>query len=356
MSKDKKGNGEEKDQEKKRDEREKSIKQAIEIIEKQFGKGAIMRLGAEAKIPEVEFIPTGSLGLDLALGVGGMARGRVLEIFGPESSGKTTLALHLVAEAQKLEGICAFIDAEHALDVNYAQKLGVNVQDLLISQPDYGEQALEITDTLLKAGSVSVIAIDSVAALTPKAELEGEMGDAHMALQARLMSQALRKLTSNIARSGTIVAFINQIRSKIGVMFGNPETTTGGNALKFYATIRLDIRRIGQLKQGAQVIGSRVRVKVVKNKLAPPFRQAEFDIMYGEGISREGEALDLGQALGVVEKIGAWYAYKGERLGQGRENSKSFLKAHPEAREEIEAQVKERYRAELIGPIEPEEF
>ncbi len=356
MAKEKKGIGEEKDQDKKKDDREKSIKTTIDIIEKQFGKGSIMRLGADAKIPEVEVVPTGSLGLDLALGVNGIPRGRVLEVFGPESSGKTTMALHLIAEAQKLEGICAFIDAEHALDVNYAKKLGVNIEDLLISQPDYGEQALEITDTLLKAGSVSVIAIDSVAALTPKAELEGEMGDAHMALQARLMSQALRKLTASISRSGTIVVFINQIRSKIGVMFGNPETTTGGNALKFYSSIRLDIRRIGQLKQGVQVIGSRVRVKVVKNKLAPPFRQAEFDIMYGEGISREGEALDLGQALGVVEKIGAWYAYKGERLGQGRENSKSFLKAHGEAREEIEVQVKERYRAELIGPIEQEEF
>lgn len=347
MSKEKKGNGEEK--EKKRDEKEKNIKQAIEVIEKHFGKGAIMRLGAETKIPEVETIPTGSLGLDLALGVGGMPKGRVLEIFGPEASGKTTLALHLISEAQKLGGICAFIDAEHALDVNYAQKLGVKIEDLLISQPDYGEQALEIADTLLKAGAVSVIVVDSVAALTPKAELEGEMGDSHMALQARLMSQALRKLTSNLARAGTIIIFINQIRQKIGVSFGNFETTTGGTALKFYATVRLDIRRIGQLKQGAQIIGSRVRVKVVKNKLAPPFRQAEFDIMYGEGISREGEALDLGQTLGVVEKIGAWYAYNGERLGQGRENSKLFLKAHPELRAEIEAQIKERYRAELLG-------
>jgi len=356
MSKEKKGNGEERERER---EKEKTIKQAIETIEKHFGKGAIMRLGADTKIPEVETVSTGSLGLDLALGVGGMPRGRVLEIFGPEASGKTTLALHLISEAQKLGGICAFIDAEHALDVNYAQKLGVKVEDLLISQPDYGEQALEIADTLLKAGAVSVIVVDSVAALTPKAELEGEMGDSHMALQARLMSQALRKLTGNITRSGTIIVFINQIRSKIGVMFGNPETTTGGNALKFYATVRLDIRRIGQLKQGTQIIGSRVRVKVVKNKLAPPFRQTEFDIMYGEGISREGEALDLGYTLGVLEKIGAWYAYKGERLGQGRENSKSFLKAHPEVRAEIEAQIKERYKAELLGPagpVEGEEF
>ncbi len=348
MSKDKKAEVE--DKEKKKEEKEKSITSTIEAIEKQFGKGAIMRLGAEGRIPDVEVIPTGSLGLDLALGVSGMPRGRVCEIFGPEASGKTTLALHLVSEAQKQGGICAFIDAEHALDVGYAQKLGVNVQDLLISQPDYGEQALEITDTLLKTGAISVVVIDSVAALTPKAELEGEMGDSHMALQARLMSQAMRKLTASISRSKTIIVFINQIRSKIGVMFGNPETTTGGNALKFYASVRLDIRRIGQLKQGAEVIGSRARVKVVKNKLAPPFRQAEFDIMYGEGVSREGEALDLGQSLGIAEKIGAWYAFKGERLGQGRENSKSFLKAHPEIRLEIEALVKERYKSELVGP------
>jgi recombination protein RecA len=353
MSKEKKVEME--DKEKKKDEKEKSIKSTIEAIEKQFGKGSIMRLGAEGRIPDVEVIPTGSLGLDLALGVSGMPRGRVCEIFGPEASGKTTLALHLVAEAQKQGGICAFIDAEHALDVSYAQKLGVNVQDLLISQPDYGEQALEITDTLLKTGALSVVVIDSVAALTPKAELEGEMGDSHMALQARLMSQAMRKLTASIARSKTIIVFINQIRIKIGVMFGNPETTTGGNALKFYASVRLDIRRIGQLKQGAEVIGSRARVKVVKNKVAPPFRQAEFDIMYGEGVSREGEALDLGQSLGVVEKIGAWYAFKGERLGQGRENSKSFLKPHPEIRLEIEGLVKERYKSELVGPAVVEE-
>ncbi len=341
---------EEKDKEKK----EKAIEQAISLIEKEFGKGSIMRLDSSMKIPEVEVIPTGSLGLDLALGVGGMPRGRVVEIFGPEASGKTTLALHLIAEAQKLGGVCAFIDAEHALDVNYAQRLGVKIDDLLISQPDYGEQALEIADYLVKTGAVDVVVIDSVAALTPKAELEGEMGDAHMALQARLMSQALRKLAGSISRSKTIVAFINQLRQKIGVVFGNPETTTGGTALKYYSSIRLDIRRIGQLKQGANIIGSRVRVKVVKNKLAPPFRQAEFDIMYGEGISREGEVLDLGLKLGVIEKIGAWYSYQDERLGQGRENSKSFLKAHPEIRQEIEKKIKELYREEILGTTDEE--
>jgi len=326
--------------------KEKAIKQVIDLIEKQFGKGSIMRMGVGMKIPEVEVIPTGSLGLDLALGVGGMPRGRVLEIFGPESSGKTTLALHLIAESQKQGGVCAFIDAEHALDINYAQKLGVKVEDLLISQPDFGEQALEICDYLVKAAAVDIVAIDSVAALTPKAELDGEMGDSHMALQARLMSQAMRKLTASISRSKTMVAFINQTRQKIGVMYGNPETTTGGTALKFYSSVRLDIRRIGQLKQGAEIIGTRVRVKVVKNKLAAPFRQAEFDIMYGEGISREGEIIDLGQTLGVVEKIGAWYSYKGERLGQGRENSRALLKAHPEVAGEIEEQIKLKYKEE----------
>ena len=332
--------------------KERSIKQAIDLIEKQFGKGSIMRLDAGDIIPEAEVIPTGSIGLDLALGVAGMPRGRVVEIFGPESSGKTTLALHLVAEAQKRGGVCAFIDAEHALDINYAKKLGVKVEDLLISQPDFGEQALEICDYLVKAAAVDVVVIDSVAALTPKAELEGEMGDSHMALQARLMSQALRKLTSSISRSKTMVAFINQTRQKIGIAYGNPETTTGGTALKFYASVRLDIRRIGQLKQGTEVIGTRVRVKVVKNKMAAPFRQAEFDIMYGEGISRDGECIDLGQALGVVEKIGAWFSYKGERLGQGRENSKQFLKAHPEIAKEIEDQIKEKYKEGIFAAAE----
>jgi len=336
-------------------QKEKALEQAIELIEKHFGKGSIMRLDSEVKIPEVEVIPTGSLGLDLALGVGGMPRGRVVEIYGPESSGKTTLALHLIAEAQKKGGICAFIDAEHALDVNYAKKLGVNTAELLLNQPDYGEQALEIADYLVKSGAVDVVVIDSVAALTPKAELEGEMGDAHMALQARLMSQALRKLSGSISRSKTIVVFINQIRQRIGIAYGNPETTTGGTALKFYSSVRLDIRRIGQLKQGANIIGSRVRVKVVKNKLAPPFRQAEFDIMYGEGISREGELLDLGLKLGVVEKIGAWYSYQDERLGQGRENSKAFLKGHPEIAQEIEEKIRQLYWEEILGISAEEE-
>jgi len=346
MAKEKSENGE---REKIKEEKERAIKQAISLIEKQFGKGAIMRLDAGMKIPDVEVIPTGSLGLDLALGVSGMPRGRVIEIYGPEASGKTTLALHLIAEAQKQKGICAFIDAEHALDINYAQRLGVKIEDLLISQPDYGEQALEIAEQLVKAGAVSVVAIDSVAALTPKTELEGEMGESHMALQARLMSQALRKLTSAISRSRTTVCFINQTRQKIGIHFGNPETTTGGMALKFYASVRLDIRRIGQLKQGSQIIGTRVKVKVVKNKLAPPFRQSEFDIMYGEGISREGEVVDLGQALGIIEKIGAWFSYKGERLGQGRENTKLFLKAHPELREELEKKIKESYKVDFLA-------
>ena len=343
-------------QEDSKKKKEKALEQAIELIEKHFGKGSIMRLDSEVKIPEVEVIPTGSLGLDLALGVGGMPRGRVVEIYGPESSGKTTLALHLLAEAQKRGGICAFIDAEHALDVNYAKNLGVNTAELLLNQPDYGEQALEIADYLVKSGAVDVVVIDSVAALTPKAELEGEMGDSHMALQARLMSQALRKLSGSISRSKTIVVFINQIRQRIGIAYGNPETTTGGTALKFYSSVRLDIRRIGQLKQGANIIGSRVRVKVVKNKLAPPFRQAEFDIMYGEGISREGELLDLGLKLGVIEKIGAWYSYQDERLGQGRENSKAFLKAHPEIAKEIEEKIRQLYREEILGISSEEEL
>jgi recombination protein RecA len=323
--------------------KEKAIKQAINSIEKQFGKGSIMRLESDMAIPRVDVIPTGSLSLDLALGVGGIPRGRVVEIFGPEASGKTTLALHLVSEAQKLKGVCAFVDAEHALDVNYARDVGVKVDDLLISQPDTGEQALEIADVLVKSSAVDVVVVDSVAALVPKAELEGEMGDSHMALQARLMSQAMRKLTSSISRSRTIVVFINQIRQKIGVMFGNPETTTGGTALKYYATVRLDIRRVGAIKSGTDMVGNRTRVKVVKNKLAPPFRQAEFDIMYGKGISREGDILDLGYEAGAAEKTGAWYSYQDERIGQGRENAKEFLKEHPEVRESIEKEIMLRY-------------
>ena len=298
-----------------------------------------MRLGEGMAPPEVKVIPTGSLGLDIALGVGGLPRGRIVEIYGPESSGKTTLALHVVAEAQKRGGICAFIDAEHALDVGYARKLGVRTDDLLVSQPDCGEQALEITEMLVRSGAVDVIVVDSVAALTPQAELEGEMGDAHVGLQARLMSQALRKLTGTIAKSHTLVIFINQIRMKIGVMFGNPETTTGGNALKFYASVRMDIRRIGALKDGEKVVGNRTRVKVVKNKMAPPFREVEFDILYGEGISREGDLVDLGAECGVVEKAGAWFGFEGERIGQGRENAKQFLRDHPDVARRIEAKV-----------------
>jgi len=311
--------------------RDKAIELAVSTIEKQFGKGAIMRLGNGDKlIREMNVISTGSLGLDIALGVGGLARGRVVEIYGPESSGKTTLALHVVAQAQKLGGVCAFIDAEHALDVQYARKLGVKTEDLLVSQPDYGEQALEIADMLVRSGAVHVIVVDSVAALTPRAELEGDMGDTHVGLQARLMSQALRKLTGTISKSDTMVLFINQMRMKIGVMFGSPETTTGGNALKFYASVRLDIRRIGAIKQGDQVLGNRTRVKVVKNKLAPPFREVEFDIMYGEGISYEGDLLDLATTHNVVEKSGAWFSFGKERVGQGRENAKQFLKENPE--------------------------
>jgi recombination protein RecA len=320
--------------------RDKAIDLAVSSIEKQFGKGAIMRLGSESRLhKELKVIPTGSLGLDIALGVGGVARGRVMEIFGPESSGKTTLALHIVAQAQKQGGICAFIDAEHALDVQYAKKLGVKTDELLVSQPDYGEQALEIADMLVRSGAVSVIVVDSVAALTPRAELEGEMGDAHVGLQARLMSQALRKLTGTISKSDTLVLFINQMRMKIGVMFGSPETTTGGNALKFYASVRLDIRRIGAIKQGDQSLGNRTRVKVVKNKLAPPFKNVEFDIMYGEGISTEGELLDLAVTHGVVDKSGAWFSFGTERIGQGRENAKQFLKDNPDIAEQIRSQV-----------------
>ena len=324
-----------------RDEKKRAMDLAIAQIEKQFGKGSIMKLGTSDPPVDVPAIPTGSLGLDLALGVGGIPRGRVVEIYGPESSGKTTLTLHCIAEAQKAGGTAAFIDAEHALDLNYAEKLGVNSAELLVSQPDTGEQALEITETLVRSGAIDIIVIDSVAALVPRAELEGEMGDAHMGLQARLMSQALRKLTSSISRSQTTVVFINQIRMKIGVMFGNPETTTGGNALKFYASVRLDIRRIGSIKRGEEVVGNETRVKVVKNKVSPPFREALFDILYGEGISREGEIVELGVTHRVVEKSGAWYAYKGEKIGQGKDNARDFLKEHPDIAAEIEAKIRE---------------
>ncbi len=320
--------------------RERAISLAVSAIEKQFGKGSIMRLGeGESLAGDVAVVPTGSTGLDIALGTGGYPRGRIIEIYGPESSGKTTLTLHAVAEAQKMGGVAAFVDAEHALDVTYARKLGVKTDELLISQPDTGEQALEIADMLVRSGAVDVLVIDSVAALVPKAELEGEMGDSHVGLQARLMSQALRKLTGSISRSRTAVFFINQVRMKIGVMFGSPETTTGGNALKFYASQRLDIRRIGTIKGTEGATGNRTRVKVVKNKLAPPFREAEFDIMFGEGISRSGEVVDLGSADNIVEKSGAWYSYKGERLGQGRENVKQFLKENPELLATIEAEI-----------------
>jgi recombination protein RecA len=319
----------------------KALDAALSQIERAFGKGSIMRLGKNQKAVEIETISTGSLGLDIALGVGGLPRGRVVEIYGPESSGKTTLTLHVIAEAQKLGGVCAFVDAEHALDPIYARKLGVNLEDLLISQPDTGEQALEITDTLVRSGAVDVLVIDSVAALTPRAEIEGEMGDVQPGLQARLMSQALRKLTASIARSNTLVIFINQIRMKIGVMYGSPETTTGGNALKFYASVRLDIRRIGAIKDRDETTGNQTRVKVVKNKVAPPFKQVEFDIMYGEGVSKFGELVDLGVKAGVVEKSGAWFSYDSQRLGQGRENAKNFLKQNPEAAQRIEQAIRE---------------
>jgi recombination protein RecA len=322
--------------------RKKALAAALGQIEKQFGKGSVMRLGDASDTYDVEAISTGSLGLDIALGVGGLPRGRIIEIYGPESSGKTTLTLQAIAETQRAGGTAAFVDAEHALDPVYAEKLGVNVQDLLVSQPDTGEQALEITDMLVRSGAVDIIVVDSVAALTPKAEIEGEMGDSHMGLQARLMSQALRKLTGNIKRSNTIVIFINQIRMKIGVMFGNPETTTGGNALKFYASVRLDIRRIGALKSGDEVIGNQTRVKVVKNKVAPPFREAEFEIMYGAGISRTGEIIDIGVAQGLIEKSGSWYSYNGERIGQGKENARSFLEQHPDIAQEIEGKIREK--------------
>ena len=319
----------------------KALDAALSQIERNFGKGSIMRLGKNQQAVEIETVPTGSLGLDIALGVGGLPRGRVIEIYGPESSGKTTLTLHVIAEAQKKGGVCAFVDAEHALDPVYARKLGVNLQDLLISQPDTGEQALEITDTLVRSGAIDVLVIDSVAALTPRAEIDGEMGDNQPGLQARLMSQALRKLTASISRSQTMVIFINQIRMKIGVMYGSPETTTGGNALKFYASVRLDIRRIGSIKDREEVVGNQTRVKVVKNKVAPPFKQVEFDIMYGEGVSKVGELIDLGVKAGVVEKSGAWFSYDSQRLGQGRENAKAFLKANPAAAERIEKAIRE---------------
>ncbi len=331
-------------------ERNKALDIAVGQIEKQFGKGSIMRLGQDGAVAPVDSIPTGSISIDYALGVGGVPRGRVVEIYGPESSGKTTLALQVIAQAQKGGGMAAFVDAEHALDAAYAQKLGIDLQNLLVSQPDHGEQALEIVEVLIRSGGVDVVVVDSVAALVPKAEIEGEMGDAQMGLQARLMSQALRKLTGVVSKSRTTLIFINQLREKIGVMFGNPETTTGGRALKFYASVRIDIRRIASIKDGDQVIGGRTRVKVVKNKMAPPFREAEFDLMYGEGISREGDLLDLAVEKRIIEKSGAWFAYAGERLGQGRENAKQFLKGNPDIRQIIE----DRVRKELGMVREPE--
>jgi recombination protein RecA len=322
------------------DNKAKALSAALSQIEKQFGKGSIMRMGDSDIGEDIQAVSTGSLGLDIALGIGGLPRGRIVEIYGPESSGKTTLTLSVIAEMQKMGGVAAFIDAEHALDPQYAAKLGVNVPELLISQPDTGEQALEIADMLVRSGSVDIVVIDSVAALTPRAEIEGEMGDSHMGLQARLMSQALRKLTGNIKRTNTLVIFINQIRMKIGVMFGNPETTTGGNALKFYASVRLDIRRTGAIKKGDEVTGSETRVKVIKNKVAPPFKQAEFDIMYGEGISRLGEIIELGSNIKLIEKAGAWYSYNGEKIGQGKENAKEFLREHPEIAKDLEEKIR----------------
>jgi recombination protein RecA len=338
-------------------DKQKALEAALGQIEKNFGKGSIMRLGKNEQPVEIESIPTGSLGLDIALGIGGLPRGRVVEIYGPESSGKTTLALHCIAEAQKRGGICGFVDAEHALDTIYARKLGVNLEELIFSQPDSGEQALEITDTLIRSGALDIIVVDSVAALTPKAEIEGEMGDVLPGMQARLMSQALRKLTASISKSHTIVIFINQIRMKIGVMFGNPETTTGGNALKFYASVRLDIRRIGQIKERDEVVGNQTRVKVVKNKVAPPFRQIEFDIMYGEGVSKQGEILDLGVKAGVVEKAGSWFSYEGQRIGQGRENAKLFLKQNSEIQDKIEKAIRQNaglITDKILGEVEPD--
>ena len=336
-------------------EKDKALEAALSQIERAFGKGSIMRLGQRTNI-DIEAISTGSLGIDIALGIGGLPKGRIIEIYGPESSGKTTLALSVIAQAQKNGGTCAFVDAEHALDPSYAKKIGVDIENLLISQPDAGEQALEIADTLVRSGAIDVLVVDSVAALVPKAELEGEMGDSHMGLQARLMSQALRKLTSTISRSNTLVIFINQIRMKIGVMFGNPETTTGGNALKFYASVRMDIRRIGAIKDKEDVIGSQTRVKIVKNKVAPPFKTVDFDIMYGEGISKTGELIDLGVKAGIVDKSGAWFSYKGDKLGQGRENAKIFLRDNPAVAEEIEAKIRAdagHLTTEMIGDDEP---
>ena len=321
-------------------DKDKALDAALSQIEKAFGKGSIMRLGQNNSVADIEAISTGSIGIDIALGIGGMPRGRIVEIYGPESSGKTTLALSVIAQAQKKGGTCAFVDAEHALDPAYAKKIGVDLENLLISQPDAGEQALEITDTLVRSGAIDVLVVDSVAALVPKAELEGEMGDQHMGLHARLMSQALRKLTATVSRSNTLVIFINQIRMKIGVMFGNPETTTGGNALKFYASVRIDIRSIGKIKDKEDIIGSQTRVKIVKNKVAPPFKTVDFDIMYGEGISKTGELIDLGMKAGFVEKAGAWFSYNGEKLGQGRENAKIFLREHPEIAQEIENKIR----------------
>lgn len=334
-------------------DKKKALAAALGQIEKQFGKGSVMKMGDGSVIRDIDVVSTGSLGLDIALGVGGLPRGRVVEIYGPESSGKTTLTLHVVAEMQKLGGTAAFVDAEHALDPQYAAKLGVDVDELLVSQPDTGEQALEITDMLVRSAAVDVIVIDSVAALTPKAEIEGDMGDSHMGLQARLMSQALRKLTANIKRSNTLVIFINQIRMKIGVMFGNPETTTGGNALKFYASVRLDIRRIGAIKKGDEILGNETRVKVVKNKVAPPFKQVEFDLLYGEGISREGEIIDLGVQNDIVDKAGAWYSYNGDRIGQGKDNVRNYLKEHPEMAKEIEARIRD---IKLVSSMPAEEI
>jgi len=324
-------------------DRARALDLAVSQIEKQFGKGAIMKLGEEAIIQDIPVISTGSLTLDLALGIGGLPRGRIVEIYGPESSGKTTLALQVVSQAQKTGGTCAYIDAEHALDMGYAQKLGVKVDELLVSQPDNGEQALEITDTLVRSSAVDVIVIDSVAALTPRAEIEGEMGEPQMGLQARLMSQALRKLVGTISRSRTLVIFINQVRMKIGVMFGNPETTTGGNALKFYASVRLDIRRTGAVKQGEEIVGNRTKVKVVKNKVAPPFKEAEFDVLYGSGVSKEGELVDIGSENGIIDKSGAWYSFNGDRIGQGRENAKEYLRENPEIAHSVEGKIREKF-------------
>jgi recombination protein RecA len=340
-------------------EKSKALDAAVAQIERAFGKGSIMRMGARPDGQQVDVVPSGSLGLDLALGIGGLPRGRIIEIYGPESSGKTTLALHVIAQAQKHGGACAFVDAEHALDPTYARKLGVDLDNLLISQPDAGEQALEIADTLVRSGAIDVLVVDSVAALVPRAELEGEMGDSHMGLHARLMSQALRKITGSVSKSNTILIFLNQIRMKIGVMFGNPETTTGGNALKFYASVRLEIRRTGQIKERDEVVGNATRVKVVKNKMAPPFRQVEFDIMYGEGISRPGELIDLGIKAGVVEKSGSWFSYASQRVGQGRENAKQFLRDHPDIADAIEAKVREQSgivaNALMVTPTEEDE-